>query len=87
MDEIEQSEREEDYHDEPDPCEPIFETPAIPTNFLPGSGQKIDCLRSRFERGEPLWHPQDQTYERFGESISKNLETIFPAQKPGLLKS
>ena len=78
MDYTDQFEREDDYSDEPE-REPIFDMPAIPTDFLPGSVFKIDALRSRYELGEPLWHDGDMTFERYGESILENPGTISTA--------
>ena len=77
----------EAWESETEPSEPSLELPAVSTDFLPGSESKIEVLRSRFERGEGLWHPSDMTYERYGRTISENLETIFPAQKNGCTKS
>jgi len=32
----------------------------VPTNAPAGSRAKIDALRRRVERGEPLWHEEDR---------------------------
>lgn len=34
-----------------------------PTNALPGTSEKIEVLRARFERREWLWHPLDSRDE------------------------
>ena len=31
------------------------------TAEVPGSRQKIEILRSRYEQKQPLWHPHDRT--------------------------
>lgn len=87
MDETEDRESFEAWESETEPSEPSLELPAVSTDFLPGSEHKIEVLRSRFERGEGLWHPSDMTYERYGRTISENLEAIFPAHKTSMLKS
>ena len=33
--------------------------PFMPTNHLPGSGEKVEVMRRRVERGEALWHKDD----------------------------
>ena len=42
-----------------------FEPPVdgAPTTAPPGTRRKIDELAARMQRGEPLWHDDDNTYE------------------------
>lgn len=35
--------------------------PALPTDARPGSPEKIEVMRLRYENGEHLYHPQDAT--------------------------
>lgn len=37
--------------------------PAVPTDAMPGSDEKIDVLTARVARGEGLWHPKDRRLE------------------------
>ncbi len=31
-----------------------------PTNYLPGSPEKVELLQARYEAGLGLWHPEDR---------------------------
>lgn len=52
--------------------------PAEPTQYEPGSRGKIAVMRARVERGESLWHPQDnQAQPRLGDAQ-------LPIYQPGI---
>ncbi len=58
---------EDDFDDEPP--EPEF-PPEEPTGYGPGSSDKIDVMRQRFERGLELYHPLDAgTCQTLPESV------------------
>ena len=33
----------------------------VPTDARPGSDEKLDVMRQRYETGQPLFHPDDET--------------------------
>jgi len=45
----------------------VFQRPAPkdfkPTKALPGSEEKMIVLSTRYEKGFPLWHPLDKTFD------------------------
>lgn len=38
---------------------PPTRPPAVPTEALPGTPEKVEVMRQRLERGEALYHPED----------------------------
>lgn len=50
-----------------------------PTGARPGTDEKIEVLRGRVERGEPLWHENDpECFNRFASTLDDQLPTVFP---------
>ncbi len=43
---------------EPEEDFPSFDN--IPTDAMPGTGQKLTILADRVQQGLPLWHPHDR---------------------------
>jgi hypothetical protein len=41
--------------------EPAFTVPEEPTQFGPGSPEKVRLMQQRVASGQPLWHPDDAT--------------------------
>jgi hypothetical protein len=50
--------------------EPLDPPLAEPTDALPGTPEKLDVLRERYERGHCLWHPADRGPEPEASSPS-----------------
>lgn len=57
----------------------MFAADSEPTGARPGTDEKIEVLRGRVERGEPLWHNNDpECFNRTASSLDDQLPTVFP---------
>jgi hypothetical protein len=57
--------------------------PAEPTAAVAGSAEKLEILRQRAERGESLWHPEDNVkpvYVRSHYCYRSGIREIAEAQ-------
>ena len=55
--------------------------PTRPTPAKPGSAEKLAILAERFERREPLWHPEDAKLPVSGGLIDKFLRDVCDTPK------
>lgn len=57
---------------------------SAPTDYLPGSREKVETLAARVESGVDLFHPDDATYASFSEQIeSRAREKLMAFKKKG----